>query len=216
MNLHVLLADERLRKYGIPTGAALLAILSLCVGSYLWWSMQMPAMPETPDDVRAMLEDSRLRHLSPDRREAYAQKAFAIVSSMEGDQRGELFGALRENQMARDNMRMMMQQMMVDRARAYALADEAEREQILADSVERMRAMRPPGGGRPEGGRPEGNRGGGGDRQSRFMDRAATGNPQHGQMMREFFQAMREYREKNNIEGGRGGGAGRGDLNKPA
>ncbi|WP_428389726.1 hypothetical protein [Mucisphaera sp.] len=187
------------KTYAVAGGLLVLAVLTVCAGIYVYRAMQPLPMPETAEDVIAVLSDTRFKDLPDDRRAAYTQRMWEITQSLDRDQRRGLFEAMRENDVARDNSRMAREQMMVGMARQFAMADEAEREQILAGVEAMFEGMRRPRGEGPSrGDRPEG----GGDRSSRqeerrnrFNERAATGNPQDSAMIREFFVALRERRE---------------------
>lgn len=194
------------KKVILAGGLAVVALATLCVGYYVWWSMQAPPMPETVDDVKALMADSRLQNLPEERRAAYAGRAFEITRSLPADERRDLFRSMGDDEFARRQMRIMMEARMVERAQAYALATPEEKLAILQNADEMMRDMRPPG---PPPGerRGEGNREGGdrqgpprGNRGDRMLQRAATGNPQHGQMMKEFFVSLRKYRESQGID----------------
>ncbi|MEQ9453024.1 MAG: hypothetical protein RLN76_00345 [Phycisphaeraceae bacterium] len=197
------------KKAILASVLGVLAIVVVSLGGYLFWANQLPAMPENADDVVALLSDSRFENLPPERREVYVQRMFDIRSTLDEDERRRLFDTMRDNDIARDNMRVVMEQSMVSNARAFARASEEERQVILANVSQMFQGMRPPGqrgdgGQRGEGGqRPEG-----GDRdsrrermQERIMERAASGNPQDSAMIREFFTALRQQREQQRNNG---------------
>ncbi|MEQ9461645.1 MAG: hypothetical protein RIG82_11910 [Phycisphaeraceae bacterium] len=191
------------KKAILASGLGVLAIVVVSLGGYLYWANQLPAMPETADDVVALLSDSRFDNLPPERREAYVQRMFDIRSTLDEDERSRLFDTMRDNDIARDNMRALMEQTMVSNARAFARASEDERQVILTNVSQMFQGMRPPGQRGDGGQRPEG-----GDRdsrrermQERIMDRAASGNPQDSAMIREFFTALRQQREQQRNNG---------------
>lgn len=194
------------KKVILASVLGFVAVAVVCLGGYLYWANQLPPLPETADDVIAVLSDPRFKDLPAERRDVYTQRMFEIRGSLDGDERRRIFDAMRDNDIARDNMRAMMEQQMVEGARRFAMASEQEKQQILENFGNMMRGMRPPGergGQRPEGQAPDD-----GDRddrrqrmQDRMMERAASGNPQNSAMIREFFTALRKHREQQRSSG---------------
>lgn len=160
--------------------------------AYALWPTSPPPMPETMADVKALLEDKSYQNLSREQKRPYVQRVSELMRDSDRDDRR----GLADSEQSRDAMRDMFRQMMVDRVRQFALADEAQRQQMIAEDRARMEAMR-------------GNRGDRGDRpeltederqqrqeehETRVEDWVNEGNGQEWALMREYWSQIRPGR----------------------
>lgn len=170
--------------------------------AYTYWPAGTPPMPESMEDVPALLESEAYKNLSPELRREYVLRVQELMKSADREQRREVMGS----DASRDAMRDMFKQMMVDRAKQFALADEATRRQMIAEDRARMEQM---GGRGGPGGRPGGEGRGGerGDRpepteqekaerrdkrESQIEQWVNEGNGQEWALIREYRQQLRQ------------------------
>ena len=196
-----------------PKVLALVIVAALVFSAgvaYTYWPTGMPDMPETMEDVPALLESRAYANLNPEQRRPYVQRVSELMRTSDREQRRELMQSSEES---RDAMRDMFKQMMVDRAKQFALADAATRAQMIAEDRAKMEAMGGrrggPGGGRPggEGGENGGDRG---DRPEPTEEEKAErrkkhenmieqwvneGNGQEWALIREYMQRVRPKRD---------------------
>ncbi len=170
----------------------------LGAGIYVTRLVTPPPMPQTIDDALAVIKSPRFTRLPVDRKLSYAERFRQLVRDLDEQQRRQLWEQFRQDEALRQAQRDLMQQMMIERARQFAMAGEAQRQQILDQFIGRMQAGRGRWGGRGDRERtPE-------EQQRRdqwrdrmmtsMQERAATGNPQHDAYVGEFFKAMRSRR----------------------
>ncbi|MEM9345534.1 MAG: hypothetical protein AAGB26_02840 [Planctomycetota bacterium] len=176
--------------------------------AYTYWPAGTPPMPETMEDVPALLESEAYKNLSPELRREYVMRVQQLMKSADREQRREVMS----NDASRDAMRDMFKQMMVDRAKQFALADEATRRQMITEDRARMEQMGGRGGPGGPAGRPggEGRGGEGGERgdrpepteeekaerrakrESQIEEWVNEGNGQDWALIREYRQQLRQ------------------------
>lgn len=170
--------------------------------AYTYWPTGMPTMPETMADVPTLLESRAYANLTPEQRRPYVERVSELMRESDREQRRAV---MQNSEQSRDAMRDMFRQMMVDRAKQFALADDATRAQMITEDRARMEAMR--GRREPGGERPRGEEGGErGDRperteeenqarreehESRIEHWVNEGNGQDWALMREYMQQLR-------------------------
>lgn len=181
-----------------PKVLALVVIAAVVLSSglaYTYWPTGMPVMPETMADVPTLLESRAYSNLTPEQRRPYVKRVSELMRNSDREQRREL---MQNSEQSRDAMRDMFKQMMVDRAKQFALADDAARAQMLAQDRARMEAMmKRRGEGKDSGGR--------GDRpepteeekqarrdehESRIEGWVNEGNGQDWALMQEYMQQL--------------------------
>lgn len=144
--------SNRLREHPKVLVLVALSAVVLSVGlAITFWPTGAPAMPETMAEVPALLESRAYRDLSPQARRPYVERVAELMGQSDRQQRRAVMQGSDES---RDAMRDMFRQMMSDRAKQFALADPATREQMLIEDRARMESMGGrggPGGGRPGG-----------------------------------------------------------------
>lgn len=184
--------------------SAIVAIVGLGI---TFWPTGMPTMPETMEEVPALLESKAYRNLTPAERRPYVTRVSELMQNSDREQRRSV---MQNSEQSRGAMRDMFRQMMVDRAKQFALADAATRQQMIIEDRARMEAMggrRGPGGGRPGGGGDgQANQGNRGDRPERTEAEQAErreqretqieewvneGNGQDWALIREYMQQVR-------------------------
>lgn len=197
-------------------GLVLLAVGALGLGIYYAWLITPPALPTTAAEGLATLASARYERLPDYRKQEYATRTRELIEQMPEEQRHEMFQQMRGNQDARHSMREVFRQAMEERLRKMATADDAERDKLLDEMIDRMqehlqaranrpRPERPTGQAQDGNQRPgEGDRRGGDDRRGNFRDRMQhhieEGNPQHHAIRREMHQAIRERMEERGID----------------
>ncbi|MEM6458953.1 MAG: hypothetical protein AAF710_06135 [Planctomycetota bacterium] len=206
---------ERRRRRLKAGGAAVLCVVVLAGASGAAWYFSPPALPETIDEARALVDSPRFQRLSTDDKRVYYDVIREQYGSLDRDERRAL---RREDEQLSQAMREAWMVQMRERMVTYAEASPDDREELMQD----MRRNRP-GGDRPR--RPENNtpedtpgRGGeGGDRpdrgerpertdeeraeraqrmRDRISERMTEGDAQMNQLMREFFGERRRMREQ--------------------
>lgn len=181
-------------------------VLSLGLG-YTYWPTGQPTMPETMEDVPVLLQSRAYANLTPAQRRPYVQRVSELMRSSDREQRRAV---MENSEQSRDAMRDLRRQMMLDRAKQFALADAATRQQMIIEDRARMEQMggrRGPGGGGPGGDRSGGE--GAGDRgdrpepteaekeerrekhESRIEEWVNEGNGQEWALVREYMQQVR-------------------------
>ena len=126
-----------------PKVLALVVVAALVFSAgvaYTYWPTGMPDMPETMEDVPALLESRAYANLSPDQRRPYVQRVSELMRTSDREQRREL---MQSSDASRDAMRDMFRQMMLDRAKQFALADDATKRQMILEDG--LTATRPSG-----------------------------------------------------------------------
>lgn len=201
----------------VQVGAlALLGVASLYYGGYRWWLTTAPPMPQTIEQAVALHNDPRYQGLPPQRRAAYIARSRELYEQLDDDAKRQWRQQMREDPEARAAARDAMREQMLNRARDFTLADEAERNKILDQTINMMIAAEAAGRMR--------NRAGGNDRerpelteeeqQQREQRRAERreqgrrqiqqmieqGDPQRQAYVGEFFKALRERREERGLE----------------
>ncbi len=169
---------------------AVASVLAVLIGGAAGaaWYFTPPELPTTPEQAKAVLESPRFARLSKEQKQPYLDTIRESFGSLDDAQRREL--------MRTDEMRNAFQNEMENRLRAFALADEAERQKMFEEGMRMMRGTPgmggPPGGPRPEGDRPRDESA----MRDRMSDRLANGNPQTQAFMSEVFRRIREQRER--------------------
>lgn len=150
--------SSKLSEHPRVVGLIVVAVIVLGGGlAFTYWPTTPPPLPETAEDVKALLNSKAYTQLTREQKRPYVQRVSELMRSGVGPSRRDLS----DSEQARDNARDMMRQMMLDRARQFALADEATRQQMIEQDRKRMQAMRAARGqrgDRREGG-PPGERG---------------------------------------------------------
>ena len=186
---------DRLKEHPKVLALVVFTAVVLSAGvAYTYWPAGTPAMPETMEDVPALLESSAYKNLSREQRRPYVQWVSELMHEADREQ---WRAVMQNSEQSRDVMRDMFRQMMLDRAKRFALADEATRAQMIAEDRARMQQM----GGRrgPEGGdrgdRPEPTEA---EKQARREQRESRiegwvneGNGQDWALVREYMQQVR-------------------------
>ena len=202
----------------VLTLVAVSAIVLIIGLAYTYWPVRMPDMPETMEDVPALLESKSYANLSKEQRRPYVQRVSELMRTSDREQRRAMMQNSTEE--SRDAMRDMFREQMLERVKAFALADAATQAKMIAEDRARFEAMgggrRGPGGEgrgpRGEGGE-GGERGGDGSRgdrpepteeeraerraehQSRVEDWVNEGNGQEWALIREYMQRVRPRRD---------------------
>jgi hypothetical protein len=203
-----------IRRNILVGGLAVLAVAALVFGIYYAWLITPPGLPATAAEGLATLASARYERLPDYRKQEYAARTRELIEQMPDDQRHEMFQKMRGDQDARHSMREVFRQSMDERLRKLATADDAERDQLLDEMIDRMqeqraaRANRPrperPAGQTQDSSRSDGDRRRDGDRRGNFRDRMQKhieeGNPQHHAIRREMHQAIRERMEERGID----------------
>jgi len=195
-----------------PKVVALLLVSILVLGAglaYTFWPTGMPDMPETMEDVPALLESKAYARLSREQRQPYVQRVSELMSEADRDQRRAMMQ--NSTEASRDAMREMFREQMMQRVKAFALADDTTKAQMIAQDrarFEAMRGRRGPGSGGPRGE-------GGGERsdrpepteqerqerreqhESRIEQWVNEGNGQDWALIREYMQQVRPQRPGN-------------------
>jgi len=207
--------SSNLKEHPKVIALAIVAAVVLGAGlAYTYWPTGQPTMPETMEDVPALLESRAYANLSPEQRRPYVQRVSELMRNSDHEQRREV---MQSSDASRDAMRDMFKQIMVDRAKQFALADAATRAQMIAQDREKMQQFGKRGGpGGPRGG--EGGRGGqgsenGGDRgdrpepteeeraerrkqhESKIEQWVNEGNGQEWALIREYMQHVRPKKD---------------------
>jgi len=168
------------------------AVAALLGGGLYAWYLMPPPMPTTVEEATALLKSDRFQRLGAHEKRDYHDRIAELFGPLDRDQRRQL---MRDHDL-RDARRDMFRQMMVQRARAFALADEAKREAMIAEDRARFEAMRerrprPEQGERPE--RSEEQRAERGrERRDRIEDWVNNGNGQDWALIREYWQHIRQ------------------------
>ncbi len=194
------------RKIVLVTVLVVAAVATLAVGGYYTWLISPPPLPQTPDDVLAVIGSARYERLPDYRKQQYLTEAERLMRDMPDEQRQQWMQKVRGDEGARDAMRQVWRQMMTQRAIEFARADPARRAEILDEDMARMEQMRQrrnqmrgennggdqnTGGGR--GGRPGPNRA---DFRDHIEERFQHGNPQINALIGEYHRARRQRREQ--------------------
>ena len=170
-------AERRRRRIRIAAvTAAGLAIIACMLGAS--WYFSPPPMPTTIEEAKALVDSPRFARLSKDQRRPYLDVITETFGSLDDDTRRAM---VEENDALRDALREGRRSAMMERARAFGLADAEEREAMLAES---------PWGARPPGPRPGGGDGGARMR-GRINDSMVNGNPQQGAYFAEMIRSRR-------------------------
>jgi len=169
------------------------AVVALIGGGLYAWYLVPPPMPTTVEEATALLKSDRFQRLSDHEKRDYHDRIAELFGPLDRDQRRQL---MRDNDL-RDARRDMFRRMMVQRARAFALADEAKREAMIAEDLARFEAMRGQRPKRPEQGeRPERSEEQraerGRERRDRIEDWVNNGNGQDWALIREYWQHIRQ------------------------
>ncbi len=202
-------------------GAGVLAVVAAGVlsgGIYVWWLFTPPPMPQTVDEARAVLTSSRFANLSSDRQADYARRIRELLVDLDDEQRQAFFDQVRADEELRKTLRDVQRQMIIDRAKRYALADELEKQLILDELMAefmQMRSMwarrraedRQPMTEEQRAERREQRRN---EMIERMGESAATGNPQHGPLVGQMMRDLRDRMGDQFPGRGRGGGGGGG------
>ena len=197
-----------------PKVLALVFVSVLVLGgglAYAYWPEPVPPMPETIEDVSALLESKSYANLSREQKRPYVERVSELMRNSDREQRR---AALGDSEASRDAMRDMFRQMMTDRAKQFAMASPAERQKMIQEDLARFANRGGPGGrgGRGEGGERGGERQGGErstrpepteeereqrreERENRIEQWVNEGNGQEAALMREYWHAIRQARE---------------------
>jgi hypothetical protein len=190
---------SKLKENKKVTLLATVAVVALLGGGLYAWYVLPPAMPTTVEEATALLKSDRFQRLSAHEKRDYHDRIAELFGPLDRDHRRQL---MRDREL-RDAGRDMFRQMMLQRARAFALADEAGREAMIAEDLARMEAMRgqrprpeqgerPPRPERSEEERAERRR----DRQDQIEDWVNNGNGQDWALIREYWQNIRQRRPR--------------------
>ncbi|MEM6333601.1 MAG: hypothetical protein AAF823_09720 [Planctomycetota bacterium] len=202
---------KRLRAGGLGVlGASVLA-----GGVYVWWVNTPPGLPGTLDEAVAVYASSRYANLPESRKPDYALRTQALLADATDEERRAFFKAVASNDDVREAAWDTRRAAMLERAKAYALADEAAREAMLdevaAEFAQMRDAMRAAWAERraqmeamSEEERAASRAERAAEWAARMEEMAASGNPQEGRLIRSM---MRDARGR---MGGGGGGEGRG------
>lgn len=199
---------SRLKEH--PKVLALVVFAAVVLGAglaYTYWPTSQPAIPETMADVPTLLESRAYANMTPAQRRPYVERVSELMSNSDGEQRRAV---MQNSEQSRDAMRDMFRQVMVDRAKQFALADAVARQQMIIEDRARMESMggrRGPGGGERPSGEGGGERSEGrGDRpepteeekaerrekhESRIEEWVNEGNGQEWALVREYMQQVR-------------------------
>ncbi|MGB0766526.1 MAG: hypothetical protein ACPGYV_02315 [Phycisphaeraceae bacterium] len=202
---------EPLRDHPRVVALAVFAAAVLSAGlAYTYWPTPPPAMPETMADVPRLLESRAYANLSRDERRPYVQRVSELMAASDRDERRAVMSG---SEQSRDAFREGMRQMMLDRAKQFALADPATREQMIRQDRALFQQMRGRGGPGGPGGRdrnPSGDTSGRGDRpelsdeekeerrekhETMIEQWVNEGNGQEWALMREYMQQVRPPRD---------------------
>lgn len=174
----------KLKEHPKVLALVVVSAIVLAVGlAYTYWPTGLPTMPETLDDVPALLESKAYANLSREQRRPYVARVSELMRSSDREQRRAV---MQDSEQSRDAMRDMFRQMMLDRAKQFALADAATRAQMLAEDRARMESM---GGRRGPGGERRGDGAGGGERGDRpelSEEEKAERREKHEQMVEQW------------------------------
>lgn len=166
--------------------------------AYTYWPTGQPAMPETMEDVPTLLESRAYANLSPAQRRPYVERVSELMRSSDREQRRAV---MQNSEQSRDAMRDLFKQMMLDRAKQFAMADAVTRRQMITEDrarMEQMRGRRGAGGGEggeDRGDRPEPTEEEKAERraqhESRIEQWVNEGNGQEWALVREYMQQVR-------------------------
>jgi len=134
-----------------------LAAAALTVGGYYYWRSMPPPMPRTAEQAIALVKSERFQRLTDKQKRYYHDRIAEVIGPLDAEKRREL---MRDNELRREGGRDVMQAMMMQRAREYAMASPEQREAMVAQARAEFMAMR-------GSGRPGGERGGQGERGQR-------------------------------------------------
>jgi len=177
----------------------MLAIAALAIGGYQAWLRTPPAMPETVDDVEALLDSDRYARLSNIEKRPYQERMNEMWGKLSKEDRKRLGEALEDNPDARQDafeqgMRTMYKTMIIEQ-------DEAARNAMLDMMIDRMESAE---GKRrrqedlasretPEGKKREA------EARARMFDWMDKGDPQAMGYGSEFFKLMQQRREERGL-----------------
>jgi hypothetical protein len=204
----------RIRRKHVLTAVLVVVSFSVLAGGGYWvWLTTPPELPDSLEQATGVIGSARFERMSQDRKQAYADRVRELMHNATDEQRRAFRDQMRDN----DSLRDLREQQMLEMARKFALASAEEQERMLDEAMAMMRSFGPRGGGPPgpPGDRPRGDGPpGGADQQppspdeqqrreerrnemvNRMQERAATGNPQDGALIHDFFRRLRERRER--------------------
>lgn len=198
---------DKIKQHPKVIGLFCIATLVLVAGlAVAYWPTSPPPMPDSMDDVKTLLASNKYERLSKAQKEPYQERAREIMSTANGEQKRDLM----KDESTRDATREMFKQMILAKAKEFALADDNRKQQMIQEAQPMMKAM---GGGRrgPGGGKPGGDKAGGDkadrpepteeqlkEREERMRkgqewmeDMVNTGNGQEMALMHEYMRAVR-------------------------
>lgn len=222
------------KRITIGSVSVLLGLGVLSGGAYAWWLGTPPPLPTTLDESITTLTSARYQRLTEEQKEPYLEQARRLTESLSPDERRSQWEKMRQNPEQQRAMREAQGDMMLLRAKEFAMADPIRRTQIVDQAIGMMemgrgattrpareggdraaRANNPDRPDRPEMSEEERAK----QREkrmaegkSRIQKRIEKGNPQRQAYMSEFFKAVRERRKELGLPdhpGPRGGGRGR-------
>lgn len=163
--------------------------------AYTFWPTPMPPMPESADEIQSLIESKSYANLTREQKRPYVQRVSELMRTGERPSRRDMAGS----DQARQNMRDIFMQMMADRARQFALADEATRQQMLQEDAARMQGMRGMRGPRDDSDRSDRPERTEEEKQARREQRESMveswvneGNGQDSALMREYMHQVRQ------------------------
>ncbi|MEM6854571.1 MAG: hypothetical protein AAF593_09200 [Planctomycetota bacterium] len=178
-----------LKRSGVIAGGVLLVAIA---GGASWY-FTPPAMPETIDEARAVIESPRFERLSKEAKQPYYDVIREQYGSLDPEERRRLRAEDEElSEAMRDARTVMMRQMLVQMAEMTP-----EERDAMIGTFRRGRPGQGPDGG--PGQRPERTPEEQAERdekiRERISDRVANGDSQMNQLMREMFSEQRRQSE---------------------
>lgn len=117
---------------------AVLGCASLCYGGYRWWLTTPPPMPQTMEQAVAVFQDPRFANLSKQRQADYRRQSRQLYEELDTEAKKQWRDVIRDDPEAREAVRDAMREQMLDKAREFAVADEAERTKVLDQTINVM------------------------------------------------------------------------------
>lgn len=160
-------------------------------------------MPQSPEEALQIIASARFERMPDYRKSEYLEQVRRLIEDVPHGQRTELFERARTDESARQALRQVRHQAMVQRVVEFAKASPQDRPRLLDEALDEMEARRERrpdrthrGDGPSHGN--DGSHGSDDDRRARFRQhfqkRFEDGNPQINSLIGEYHRALRERR----------------------
>jgi len=192
------------KRWWFVTLLGVCGIVSLTGGGYYTWLRTAPPLPSTAEQALETLQSDRFKRLPESRRQAYYDRSAELWKSLDSDAQRDLRAAMQDNTAAREAVRDMMANMMLENARKFATATEEQRQgqldaviamQELAAKRWQQREEKPVETGDAERRQKRMENG-----KQRIQQWIETGNPQRQAWMGEFLKALHARRQERGLD----------------